>query len=419
MQHTDNKNIAIAGNKGKNARSDCFVSLQLKNTGGLTIEINNKSKVNYSNAIDELCQDILEFFEIANARLVIEDAGALPFVIAARIEAAIHQLIHSDKEYHREVTTESQYESSKERQRTARLYLPGNDPGTMINAGINNPDAIILDLEDAVAPNRKKEAQILVRNALRELNFFGAERMVRINQLPNGLEDLRKIIPHNVHVILIPRCEGAEQVNWVESEIDKFMHENLMIDMHRQIYLMPIIETALGIERAFEIAIASEYIIGMALELEDLAADLGIHPTTNGYETLFARSRIVNACKAAGIQAFDTVYYNENNPAGLKEAVVASKNMGFDGMGCIQPTQIKIIQENYAPNQKEIEKAKEIIQAFLFAKKQGKNVISARTKFIDTSSVKQAQKIINQAISLELIDDTWIEKQENLSYEKK
>ena len=126
------------------------------------------------------------YFSIENAQITLEDKGALPFVMAARLEAAIVQLVKTDKEYLPEMLPENLYSSSREQHRLSRLYLPGNTPSLMINAGIHSPNAIILDLEDAVAVHKKSEARVLVRNALRHLSFMGVERMVRINQVPAG-----------------------------------------------------------------------------------------------------------------------------------------------------------------------------------------------------------------------------------------
>ena len=142
-------------------------------------------------------------------------------------------------------------DSVKERSRISRLYLPGNTPAMMLNAGIHQPDGIILDLEDSVAPAKKAEARLLVRNALCQVDFYGAERMVRINQLPAGLEDLEYVVPHHVHLVLIPKCENGPQVREVDERIQSILKR---ANQKREIFLMPIIESCLGIENAFEIA---------------------------------------------------------------------------------------------------------------------------------------------------------------------
>ena len=135
--------------------------------------------------------------------------GALPFVLAARLEAACRKLTGSTVEFLPDMIAANKYSTESSRYRFSRLYLPGNTPSMMLNAGLHSPDGIILDLEDSVAPAKKEEARILVSNALRSLNFYGVERMVRINQGELGIYDLKYIVPHNVHLILVPKCESG------------------------------------------------------------------------------------------------------------------------------------------------------------------------------------------------------------------
>jgi len=211
---------ATIGNKGKGVRSDCQIFLEVLDSGGINIELVSKVNALYGKSIRKGIEEILDFFEIKNAKVVIEDSGALPFVIAARMEAAVKKLIKTDKEFLLPFLTQNSYQTEQEKNRISRLYLPGNTPSLMINAGIHHPDGIILDLEDAVAPDKKFEAGFMVRNALRNIDFYGAERMVRINQVPLGLEDLDYIVPHNVNLLLIPKCESAEQIHQVNEKIE-------------------------------------------------------------------------------------------------------------------------------------------------------------------------------------------------------
>ena len=210
-------------------------------------------------------------------------------------------------------------------------------------------------MEDSVAPTQKDAAQLLVRNALRSVDFYGSERMVRINQLPKGLDDLKFIVPHNVHVILIPKCESAEQVKEVEKEVESLKKQN---NIKSEIYFMPIIESAKGVIKSFEIASASKNNCALAIGLEDYTADIGTQRTEGGKESFFARSMIVNAARAAGIQPIDTVYSDVSNMEGLRQSVVEAKSLGFEGKGCIHPRQVKVVHEAFAPTIEEIEKAK-------------------------------------------------------------
>jgi len=399
--------IATAGNTGPKVRSDCFVTLELKDSGGITINQKSKVSVMYGDENEKLCRDILNFFGIKNVHLELEDKGALPLVISARMEAAIKELIDTDKEYLLDFIDDNKYTSEKEQFRFSRLYLPGNTPSMMLNAGIHHPNGIILDLEDSVAFNKKKEAQLLVRNALRGINFYGAERMVRINQFPKGLDDIKYLIPHNVHMLLVPKCEGADQIKQLEQKIEELKKQH---QLERSVLLMPIIESALGVEKAFEIATASENVVAMAIGLEDYTADLGARRTNEATESFYARTRMVNACKAARIQAIDSVFSDVGDMDALKENVKVSKGLGFEGMGCIHPRQIKVIHESFAPEANEIDKAKKIVNAFIDATEKGLGVVSLGTKMIDPPVVKRAEKTINLAINLGLISENWREE---------
>lgn len=405
MEFNTDKMAAI-GNKGKGIRSDCFVTMELAATGGIQLELISKVQSMYGEDIRKLLFEILAFYGIEHARILLEDSGALTPVIAARMEAAIRQLVSTDKEFLLPMLDENQYSTSRDRNRISRLYLPGNTPSLMINAGIHKPDGIILDLEDAVAPNKKYEARFLVRNALRNIDFYGAERMVRINQVPAGLEDLKYLVPHNVNLILVPKCESADQLRLVNERIEVL---KTGYGIKNEIWLMPIIESALGVLKAPEIA-QSENVVAMAIGLEDYTADLGTRRTEEGNESFFARSMVVNACKAAGIQAIDSVFSDVADMEALKQTVIRSKALGFDGMGCIHPRQIKVIHENYAPDSSEIDKAKKIVNAFMEASAKGLGVVSLGTKMIDPPVVKRAQKVIGLAVTLGKLSPFWREE---------
>ena len=384
-----------AGKRGENIRSDCYFEIEVKNSGGIITELNSKVSSMYGESIKKQIKDIFKHFGIKNAKIFLEDSGALPFVIEARLESAIKKLYPEiDKEYWIPFNKKNSYKTFKDRLRRSRLYLPGNEPKFFINAGLHKPDGIILDLEDSVAPSEKDSAQFLVRNALRSVDFYDAERMVRINQLPRGLTDLRYTVPHNVHVILIPKCESSIQIKDVEEEIHKLKNK---YKIKNEIYLMPIIESALGIIKAYEIASASKNICALAIGLEDYTADIGTQRTNEGKESFFARSMIVNAAKAAGVQAIDTVFSDVADMEGLRQSVLEAKSLGFEGKGCIHPRQIKIIHEAFAPTTEEIEKAWKIVEAFKEAEKKGLGVVSLGTKMIDPPVVKKAQKIIELA----------------------
>ena len=395
---------STAGNRGPGIKSDCYVELELLPYGGIQIELKSKVKALYGESIKRLANDILNVFGIKNARLSIEDTGALEIIIAARIEAAIKKIVDTDLEYLLPMHEDNKNATDKDQFRFSRLYLPGNSPKLMLNAGIHHPNGVILDLEDSVAPDKKFEARFIVRNALRSMNFYDAERMVRINQIPEGLDDLRYLVPNHVNLILIPKTEEADDIIRVNQVIDILKKEN---GIEQKIWLMPIIESAKGVINAYEIATAAYNVASIAIGLEDYTADLGTKRTNKGDESFFARSMVVTAAKAAGIQPIDSVFSDVADMDALAKNVQTSKGLGFEGMGCIHPRQIAVIHENFAPDPDEIEKAKKIVLAFKEAETKGLGVVSLGSKMIDPPVVKRAQKTIELAIKMGKLSKDW------------
>ena len=150
----------------------------------------------------------------------------------------------------------------------------------------------------------------------------------------------------------------------------------------------------------------------MAIGLEDYTADMGVQRTEEVEESIYARSRMVNACKASGIQAIDSVYSDVDNEAGLRETVLKSRSMGFEGMGCIHPRQIPVIREAFKPASHEIERARAIVLAFEQAEREGLGVVSLGSKMIDPPVVKRAQRTLDLALQLDLIRENWREENE-------
>ncbi len=381
----------ISGAKGEKPRSDLRAKFTPSNKP-LSISINSTVKRMYGQNILSQAQSVYQELQIKTGELEIEDFGALPFVIAARIESVIKQAFTDlRQESLPPIKDFCLGNSTRDRFRRSRLYLPGNQPKLMLNAGIHNPDGIILDLEDAVSPAEKEDTRYVVRNALRSVDFFGAERMVRINQGEPGLKDLEFVVPHNVHLILIPKVEDAEAIKNVDAKISEISAE---CRRKTPVFLMPIIESGSGVLKALEIAEASPNIVAIAIGLEDYTADIGVQRTDEGIESFFARSMLINAARAAGIQAIDTVYSDVANEAGLRASVQEAKTLGFDGKGCIHPRQIRPIHEEFAPTQSEIEKAQKIVAAYNEAEKKGLGVVSLGSKMVDPPVVKRALRTV-------------------------
>jgi len=383
-----------AGRAGSDVRSDLHVTVEERASGGVEIELRSRVALYYGDTIRQQVREVLRALGIVHAFVSLVDEGALPFVIAARLEAAIRRagLGHQTSALPDPMPLPAA--SARDRLRRSRLYLPGNEPKYFVNAGLHGPDAVILDLEDSVHHAEKDAARLLVRNALCAVDFGAAERMVRINQLPLGIADLEEIVPQSPDLILIPKVETAAQVTEVSDSIERIAKRS---GVTRPIWLMPILESALGIENAFAIATASDRIAGITIGLEDYTADLSVVKTAAGNESLFARQRVVNAAHAARVQAIDSVYGDVADSAGLQRWGEAARAMGFEGMGCIHPMQIEIIHHAFAPSPIELEKALKIVAAYDDAQMRGLGVVSLGSKMIDAPVVQRALKLVERA----------------------
>jgi len=391
---------AEAGRCGKDVRSDCKVSIELAEAGGVLIELRSRVEAYYGDAIREQILEVLLALGVKHARLHIEDEGALPFVIGARVEAAVLRAgVHPEGTWLPACDHERPL-SSRDRLRRSRLYLPGSESRLFVNAGLYGADAIILDLEDSVHADEKDAARLLVRNALRAIDFGGAERMVRINQLPLGLADLDAIVPEAPDLILLPKTETPDQAVEADLRITEVARKH---DVSRPIWMMPIIESALGIENAGAIAAASERIVALTIGLEDYTADLGVVKTQSGDESLYARTRLLNAAKAEGLQAIDSVYSDVADMDGLRSWAERSRALGFEGMGCIHPGQIPVVHRAYAPTAAEIAKAMKIVVAFDEAKAMGRGVVSLGSKMIDPPVVQRALELVERARQMGIV----------------
>lgn len=391
--------VGEAGRMGKDVRSDLHVRFE---PNGTTLEIELISRVSlyYGENIRQQVREVLAELGVMSGKLTITDEGALPFVIGARIEAAVRRAgLGNGKHWLPEKIAHPEH-SLQDRMRRSRLYLPGAEPKYFVNAGLHQPDAVILDLEDSVHPAEKDSSRLLVRNALRAVDFGAAERMVRINQLPLGLEDLEEVVPEQPDLILLPKVEHARQVLEVDRKItDIETREGIT----KRIWIMPILESALGIEHAFAIATASDRVCALTIGLEDYTADLGVPRTQSGQESQYARLRMVNAAKAAGVQAIDSVFSDVADMEGLRRWGEQSRALGFEGMGCIHPLQIQVIHDAYAPTQAEIDKALRIVAAFEDAKARGLGVVSLGSKMIDPPVVNRAVKLVDRAKQMGLV----------------
>lgn len=285
-----------------------------------------------------------------------------------------------------------------QRLRRTMMFVPGNNPGMMADAHIYGPDSIMLDLEDSVTMAEKDTARLLVHNALKTIDYGDTEMVVRINPLntPYGKKDIEAVVKAGVHVIRMPKTETAEEVHEVEREIEKVERE---IGALGRTKIMAAIESTLGIVNAYSIATASPRMMGIALGAEDYSANLKTQRTPGGDELRLARETIVVAARAAGIDALDTVYSNLNDMETFRKEVEFIKTLGFDGKSIINPRQIEVVNEVFAPKEKEIEKSRTILAAIKEAEKKGSGVIAVNGKMVDRPVVLRAQRTIDLALA--------------------
>jgi citrate lyase subunit beta/citryl-CoA lyase len=381
------------------------VSLEAAPKGGIEVHLDSRVALYYGDAIRSQVREVLGRLGIHGARVDILDTGALPFTIAARLETAARRAGLADVAGPGAAglpdrTAPPAGPSAKDRLRRSRLYLPGNEPKFMLNAGLYGADAVILDLEDSVHPAEKDAARLLVRNALRCVDFRGSERMVRINAGEPGDADLDAVVPEAPDMILIPKVEHADDVRRVDEKVTALLRSR---DASRPMWLMPILESALAIERAFEIAASSPRVGALTLGLEDYTADLGVIKTVEGAESLYARQRVVVAARAAGVQAIDSVFGDVGDMTGLADWGARSRRLGFEGMGCVHPRQIEVIHRAFAPTDEEIRKAMRIEAAFREAEARGLGVVSLGSRMIDPPVVLRARRLVDRARAMGLV----------------
>jgi len=292
-----------------------------------------------------------------------------------------------------------------ERLRRTLLFVPGNNPGMIADAHIYGSDAVMFDLEDSVSMGEKDAARMLVYNALKTIDYGKVEIVVRVNPLstPYGRDDIFAMVAAGCPVIRMPKTECAQDVIDTEKCIEE-AEKTAGVEIGTT-KILTAVESALGITNAYSIATASSRIIGIALGAEDYCANLKTTRSQEGTELFYARSAIVVAARAAGIDALDTVYSNVNDTEGLIEQTKLIKQLGFDGKSIINPRQSAPINEVFRPTDKDIEKALRIIKAAEEAEKRGSGVVSLDGKMVDKPVVMRAQRVITVARAMNIIGE--------------
>jgi citrate lyase subunit beta/citryl-CoA lyase len=286
--------------------------------------------------------------------------------------------------------------------RRSMLFLPGNTPNIIQNGDALLSDAVILDLEDAVAPDQKDAARILVRNALKYLDFSKVEVIVRINSVDTAFwkRDLDELMPLRPSLIMPPKTSCAQDVLTVDAYMSEL--EDKLGYARNTVRLIPLIETALGVENAYQIAAASGRVAALFLGGEDLTADLRCKRTKAGAEIEYARSRMVCAARAANVDVYDTPFTDVNDDEGIRVDAEKAKSLGFTGKSAISPRHVPVINEVFSPSQKDIDYAYEVMEAIRLAKEQGRGAVALRGKMIDAPIVNRAKQTIEAAEELGL-----------------
>lgn len=281
--------------------------------------------------------------------------------------------------------------------RRSLLFLPGNTPNMLINGSCLGADAVIFDLEDAVSPAEKDAARILVRNTMTYMDFRGCERVVRINGIdtPYWKEDLDEILPCRPNLILLPKTGSAADIREADAYITET--EKRLGLAAGAVGLVALIETALGVENAFAIASASPRVTALFLGAEDLTADLRCKRTKEGREIEYARTRLVTAARAAGVDVYDTPFPDVNDDEGIETDAALAKALGFTGKAAISPRHVETINRVFSPSQAEIDYAYEVMETIRLAKEQGKGAVALRGKMIDAPIVERARQTIAMA----------------------
>ena len=281
--------------------------------------------------------------------------------------------------------------------RRSMLFVPGAYAAMVSTSFIYQPDTIMFDLEDSVALSEKDSARMLVAHALQHPLYREMETLVRVNPLTSeyGLADLNAAVRAGASGIRLPKTDGAQDITDMETEIERIER-----DCGREVgstLMLAAIESPQGILAANEIAQASKRLIGIALGAEDYVRAMKTERSPEGIELLFARSTILHAARANGLMAFDTVYSDARNEEGFLREAALIKQMGFDGKSLINPAQIALIHNLFAPTQKEVDYAEKVIKAAEDAAKAGFGVVSLNGKMVDTPIIERSRLIVQRA----------------------
>jgi citrate lyase subunit beta/citryl-CoA lyase len=276
------------------------------------------------------------------------------------------------------------------------LYVPGISERMILKARDSAADALILDLEDAIAPEQKIEARTTVARALLEIDFGVKEIFVRINSLATewGLEDARAVAAAGAPALVIPKCESVDEVTTIAPILQSRFRPTMG---GRENKLLCLIETPRGVLDSRHIAESNELVVGLIFGAADLSRELGSALDEDETQVLFARSHVLLAARAVGINAYDSPHFAIDDLAGLRRRSVAVRNLGYDGKTIIHPLHIEIVNEVFAPSAEQIAEAERVVAAMAAAQAEGRGATKLDGRMIDQVHLSVARKVLKQA----------------------
>ncbi|HMS57120.1 MAG TPA: aldolase/citrate lyase family protein [Fimbriimonadaceae bacterium] len=356
------------GHLGEGVRADCRILLGPSTV--TKIDVRSSVKGIYGRAIEGQVFSILEAAGIC-AEVVVEDAGALPFTIAGRVESALQKAFPSA-----ELPKPTLPKTNVRSLRRTRLYLPGNTPKFFPHASLFGADALIFDLEDSVPEKEKDDALALVSRFLSEGDVGNCEVMIRVNDGPRQLRELATFSGFEGLTVLVPKVESATSIP----------------QGFPQFRFVALLESAKGMLNAAEIA-AVPHVDALAIGLEDYTSDIGASRTEEGIESWWAYGQIVNSARAYGKQPLASSYTKIDDHDGLFHYVQGVARFGFEGVGCIHPGQVDVVHAALRPSDEDVENARGIVNTLA----SGDGVASFEGQMIDAPVVAKARRTLELA----------------------
>lgn len=359
-------------------KGDCRVKVT---PGTGKVEVRSTIESMYADQIRADASAVLAQYGNPSLDLLVEDAGALPFVIQGRVEAGISRALGSPLA----ALPAAPAALNRNRLRRTRLYLPGSRPRFFVNGSLASADMVILDLEDSVPADQKVDALCIVRRTISAMDWEGAEVAVRLNQGAQGLQEAKALAKSGAHLFLVPKAESPAYLR----ELDEILEGE-----RSDCGFFLLVESALGLELIFDLFTATPRNWCASLGLEDLLEEYGATRTVGGSESAWAQGRLLNACRATGTQPLASVCPIVDDEDALESYAKAAMAMGFEGVGCIHPSQVAVVHRAMHPTESEISWANQVVKSV----SDEVSVAVVDGKMVDAPALRKAKKILARAV---------------------